>query len=176
MSKAIRAAHLAFAALAFAAFGSAAGAAEPAATCISDCDCPAGQLCHAQEGRGACQAAACTRIFAPVCGLDGKTYGNACEAHAAHVVVAHKGECARMCGGIAAIPCKPGELCDPRPGNCKTADIDGTCVKRPTVCKQDVRPVCGCDGKTYNNDCERLRKGVALDHKGNCGIVPPTTH
>lgn len=35
----------------------------------------------------------CTKQYDPVCGCNGKTYGNACEAACASVRVEHKGEC-----------------------------------------------------------------------------------
>jgi hypothetical protein len=73
------------------------------------------------------------------------------------------------CGGFAGVGC-PGEaICDFPPGQCGFADHQGTCVPRPDVCPEIFAPVCGCDGVTYGNDCERLRAGVALDHDGECG-------
>jgi hypothetical protein len=60
------------------------------------CDFPHGTACGAADQPGVClpRPEECTLIYKPVCGCDGITYGNACQAAAAGTDVAQEGECA----------------------------------------------------------------------------------
>src|SRR5438552_4022574 len=62
--------------------------------------------------------------------------------------------------------CQANEFCECQPGTC--GETGGTCVARPAVCFDLVAPVCGCDGNTYPNDCERLKAGVCKRRNGPC--------
>ena len=74
----------------------------------------------------------------------------------------------KQCGGFAGLQCGSGEFCQKKPGTCHVIDISGTCARIPRFCPRIVRPVCGCDNKTYNNDCERQQAMVSLAHAGKC--------
>jgi hypothetical protein len=65
--------------------------------------CPAGQYCRHEPGvclstadaQGRCEPRpeGCIALSQPVCGCDGRTYGNSCEAAGAGTSVGHEGPC-----------------------------------------------------------------------------------
>ncbi len=109
--------------------------------CIVDADCDAGEICDA----GRCvppPACDCPAIVAPVCGVDGITYDNACRAGCAGVVVDAEGACPE--------PCECDALADPVCGadgvtydNPCLAGCAGVAIDRPGRCEDQP---CGSRG------------------------------
>jgi hypothetical protein len=75
------------------------------------------------------------------------------------------------CGGFAGTPCPTGQYCDILDHCHKAgADFAGVCVPAgPDVdCPAVDAPVCGCNGKTYPNDCARGAAKVQKFSDGAC--------
>lgn len=100
----------------------------------------------------------CAAVFDPVCGSDGNTYGNACEAQCAGVWDYTSGPCGSTC----TCPANYDPVCGSDGNTYNNACLaqcanvwdytSGACSSTCT-CPANYDPVCGSDGNTYNNAC-----------------------
>jgi hypothetical protein len=113
-------------------------------------------LCRARPG-------ICPNVVIPVCGCDGMTYPNACQAARAGASVAHQGACTTACTSNG--DCAAGSFCQKPAGACAGT---GVCAAQPQLCSDIFDPVCGCDGHTYPNACSASAAGVNVASSGQC--------
>lgn len=79
--------------------------------------------------------------------------------------VANIGE---VCSTLTSAGCGEGAWCDPKPGSCGQGPAVGSCVRTTRACPRHLRYVCGCDGRSYGNDCLRKAAKTGLAHEGKC--------
>jgi len=130
----------------------------------------------------------CPQIYSPVCGTNGTTYSNSCNAKIAGVPMKHEGACEKPTCTLACFRYDPVCGADGTTYSCGAAEAEcngvrvayaGECrvITPPTVegcfCTEDYAPVCGTDGKTYSNSCRAQCAGVGENYSGECRVITP---
>ena len=134
------------------------------------CKRPDGACSEAAEGVCRHRPLFCPPVLDPVCGCDGETYDNGCQAAFVGVSVNHTGACSsgpQACGGTSGGTCGANQYCKRPDGQCSES-TEGVCTDMPGTCQTIVDPVCGCNAATYDNACAAAAAGVSVDHTGAC--------
>eukprot|EP01080_Neovahlkampfia_damariscottae_P002398 gene2398-2862_t len=123
----------------------------------------------------------CPKVYSPVCGVDGVTYGNTCEAKCTNAELDYKGACKEVKPCVCPKNYDPvcgvdgktyGNSCEAK---CADVQVDGAgpCPEikpKPKICAcpRSWIPVCGSDGKTYGNSKCAACANAKVVHEGKC--------
>jgi hypothetical protein len=128
--------------------------------CVISADCGPGNVCE----RGACRDDCfCPDDLNLVCGEDGLTYANSCEADCVGVAVAAAGRCPDVCElEDCRLTCPQGfRLGDDA---CPICACNDGCEQ----CGAAFEPVCTQNGATYRNACLAQCSGETVAYVGEC--------
>ena len=129
--------------------------------------------------RGVCRGCDCPNIVQPVCGDDGVTYANSCEANCHNALVVNNYACGENCAGDQY----PEELWCGVDGKtyknmCEAKCVrvgfahQGPCELKGLECshcpEQWVDPVCGVNGRRYKNSCYAKCAHAVIDPHYKC--------
>jgi hypothetical protein len=158
-------------------------------SCMLHTDCAGDQRCRFAPGSCGDALGTCEPIglesadslmvcgSGPVCGCDGRDYGDACGAWNDSVSVWFEGSCAN--GPPAQEPppavddpvdpgcpggCAPGSFCFSDNGTCG----GGSCRPASGACTGSASAVCGCDGVTYDSVCDAVQNEMSVAYPGGC--------